>query len=229
MKKITAMLSAATVTAASFAGLGASQARAAFTTIQPAHGSEQSIAQVLGHVYGGAFADAGNGHDLTNGTLTAARVDDVADQTLTLGNILSAKAIARFAAGTQSFGTMSGNAFTNLFDVAGSGYAVTGSVGATDLGSTALGRSGNTGTHSSVDADNSDQVDHMVTYLLGGAGIQNKTYVLFFEDLNGRGSDRDFNDLAVEVQAVPLPGALAMGLVTMAGGAVARRFRKPRA
>ncbi|HLL87899.1 MAG TPA: DUF4114 domain-containing protein [Tepidisphaeraceae bacterium] len=228
MKKITAMLSFAAVAAASF--VGASQANAAFTTIQPARASEQSIPQILGHVYGGAFVDAGNGVDLTNGSLTATRIDDAADQTLSLGKILSAKALARFAASNQKFGIMNGKMLDVLFDVSGTGYAVSGSVANVDTGASpvAVGRGGWGGTFSSVDAMNSDLKDHMVSYVLSGQGVSDKTYVLFFEDIAGRGSDWDYNDMAVEVQAaaVPLPGALAMGLVTMAGGAVARRFRK---
>ncbi len=73
-------------------------------------------------------------------------------------------------------------------------------------------------------SDNPDGVDHVITYLLSGATTG---FVLFFEDLPAGKSDFDFNDIAVST--VPLPGALASGLVSLGAmgvGAIIRRNRR---
>jgi hypothetical protein len=84
---------------------------------------------------------------------------------------------------------------------------------------------GTSGTvFSSRNGDNGDGLDHMVTWLVATGGASQETidgqlvnilgrYIIAFEDLSGPlgpGSDRDFNDVVIEVvnvAPVPLPGA----------------------
>lgn len=59
-------------------------------------------------------------------------------------------------------------------------------------------------------------VDHMITYEILGLNNGRRTYLLFFEDLNG-GGDHDFNDLCMEVSVVvPLPPAAWGGITSLA-------------
>lgn len=88
-------------------------------------------------------------------------------------------------------------------------------------GKYALTRPGRTFT--TDPADNIDGVDHVVTYLLSGAA---SGYVLFFEDLPAGKADFDFNDLVVST--VPLPGALASGLVSLGAMGAGMLIRKSR-
>jgi hypothetical protein len=205
-------------------GLGvfsASKAQAGFTTINPAYPGEQSVSQILTHVYG---------------STNAIRINDNFDQFAPF-NILSAKAIASFASYSQSFGYGSTSHDHVLFDVTGSGYNVNGSTGAVDLPFLTQWIRGGQGTaESSFSFANVDHADHMVTYLLEPtAKSKNLTFVLFFEDKTvGQKGDFDFNDLAVEVKVgcgpavVPLPAAAWSGLVTLAGGALMTGYRKAR-
>jgi len=219
--------------------LGASNAQAGFTTINPPNygkGGEATQAEILSNSYGGTFT--ANGLNFTNGTLTATRVNDNADQVFS-GDLTSSKALATFAQYKQGFGYGPSASPTKLFDVGGDDFTVTGSTGAVDLPSKfsfdRIPPAGSNGyTVSSLNADNKDKVDHLTTYELTGAGITEKTYVLFWEDkLARQHSDFDFNDLAVEIKGVnavvvPLPAAAWSGLVTLAGGAIVAGYRKAR-
>ncbi|UCE59848.1 MAG: DUF4114 domain-containing protein [Phycisphaerales bacterium] len=145
---------------------------------------------------------------------------------------------ARFAGYDQSFGidtdlTNSVVDHNEVFSVTGSGYTDTGlSGGASGLhlsGEWAWTRAGSdAGPWSSNAPDNTDSLDHVVTYLLDPAdGKTNETvWWVFFEDLNNLG-DHDYNDLAVEIRAqpIPVPGAAILGLVGLGMvGAVRGRF-----
>ncbi|MFH1108621.1 MAG: DUF4114 domain-containing protein [Planctomycetota bacterium] len=151
--------------------------------------------------------------------------------------IASVRAEARFAAYSQQFGYSDAlhPVYENLFNVTGSQYAVSGS--ASHQFSMGVpwnwARSGQGGTFYSQESRNNNE-DHMVTYQITGlTGLDpgEAVWMLFWEDLRGPygcGSDRDFNDLAVEVRAsaVPLPGADILAMIGFAGVSVLRYRRK---
>lgn len=160
-----------------------------------------------------------------------------------IDGIVDTVAAAKFAGFMQDFGYYAGDgpstdSFVKLFTVTGSNYNVGGSQtfntdDADDIWRWVRGKGPqNQGQeYSSRDSDNSDNLDHMVTFFIERANANNSWFVLF-EDLNGpgAGSDRDFNDLAVELEVipplamVPLPhasGLAAAGLLILA----ARRRR----
>lgn len=239
--------------------MGAASAQAGYTTVKnPMYAGELSIGQILSDVYGQSFNASGK--NFVGTTMTARRVDDflkpssgvmatlgevgsAADQVWT-GSFHKATAKARYAAYDQKFGYIdgaSGGTYHNLFDVTGTGTNVEGSTGVIDLdGEFRLARDGQNGVQSSKNADNLDGLDHMVTYKIEGLsdGWKFVTWMAFFEDKNAiktgpnqQFSDRDFNDLAVELKAtaVPLPPAAVMGLLGLAipaGMNVAKRYRR---
>lgn len=202
--------------------LGATNAHAGFTTVNPPFPGEDTHQQVLETVYG-------PGASFT-------RVDDDFDQTFT-GDIVSARAIARFADFSQTLAVKSGGTTTDLFTVTGEAYAVGGSSGALDLpdGPYEFIRKGTGQTFSSKPSENSDGEDHLVTYLISGNGIGEGTYALFWEDLakGQKNADFDFEDMIVEVRGatpviIPLPAAAWSGLATLAAGALLTGYRRMR-
>ncbi len=87
---------------------------------------------------------------------------------------------------------------------------------------------------SSKESENTDaiaSIDHMVSYYITG-GASAGHYALAFEDRSvAGGSDRDFQDMVIEVSMVnpvPEPGSLALlGLVILGAGAgIVRRRRR---
>jgi hypothetical protein len=162
---------------------------------------------------------------------------------LWVDGIADAKAEAKFAAYSQKFGydLLDGLGYQPLFNVkitGPTGYDVSGS----NSHQFSLGvpwnwaRSGQGGTFNSQESRNTDGLDHMVTYQITDLTDPGKAvWMLFWEDLPGSftsgSSDRDFNDLAVEVRAspvatVPLPGADILAMIGFAGVSVLRYRRK---
>ena len=239
----------AAVVLASLAGI--STAYAGPTIVRTAPAGEMGAADIFSHVYGGSFAAAGDHY--TNGTITATRIsDDVgllsllgsggsnASDSIWTGGRFEARTIAKFSLNEQTFGHFNGaegGSFHSLFDATGFGLDVTGG-GSIDLSDQVWrwGRSGNTGTHSSLASDNADGRDHLVTYRLDGLGDEQAIYALFWEDLdNTAGKYRsyaDYNDLVIELReaapdpaAVPLPPAVLPALGTLAVMSYVRRRR----
>ena len=79
-----------------------------------------------------------------------------------------------------------------------------------------------------------DGLDHMVTYQITGEGLIDLGYaadatvwLLFWDDQNFPGTDRDFNDLTIEIVAVamsvPLPASVVIAGVGLFGMMLRRR------
>jgi hypothetical protein len=138
--------------------------------------------------------------------------------------------VARFAGNNQTLGYFTGAAgltdgttFNTLYNVGGSGYAVTGSsAGMTDPSFRwGLMTTGEQGTRyfSSKASDNllddAAYKDHMVTFKITGtsggySGNIIGNYILAFEDLiinkhKGYNSDRDFQDAVFEYKKIGVP------------------------
>lgn len=214
--------------------LCAAPAWASFTSIDPPAAGELGQEAILEGIYGGNFAPSGRNFvgGGPGGTITATRLHDIlnpigvqpvaapnvagaADQIWTNG-LISTTAKARYAVLGQRFGYDAGSGFQLLFDVTGSGLAVSGSGAANLSGQTWrwIRRDPNgSNSLSSQNSANPGGEDQMVTYLITGLGDGKTTWMLFWEDQkenNNRCTDRDFNDLAVEVKAVPEPTTLAI-------------------
>ncbi len=70
-------------------------------------------------------------------------------------------------------------------------------------------------------SDNANGADRMITFFISGTGITRPTYMVFFEDRAG--GDNDYNDLAIELQVIPLPTGAAMGMAGLGLLAIRRR------
>jgi len=221
-------------------------AQAGFTNVLNPPAAEAYMTDILDNVYGGAFDNhhIQGASVYTNGAgVTATRVSDYGlggllnlvsgtpisadDKTWTDG-IADITVQAKFAAYSQEFGYDAGSGYNMIFAVGGDGYSVSGS-GTVDFdpGSTwNWVRSGEGGTWYSDPSNNSDYRDHMVTYQITGLDDDGyTTWLVFWEDLKIGGysrcccgSDRDYNDLVVEIKAtvIPAPGAVLLGGIGVA-------------
>ena len=232
--------------AAAVLGLAAGAARSAragyVAVHQSIHLTEADQAAILSHQYGGTFAPTGaGGRDLTNGVVTAVRLDDAAGS-LWQGHDVTATVIGRFAGSDQTFGYVDGKAggtFHGLLDAGTFGFSPSAiTTGDVDMNG-ATWRWARTGADgrlfSSLPADNAGS-DQLVTYQITGGKANGLTsYLLFWEDVSDATSDRDYNDLVVLIQSagvnggrptgVPLPPAAWSGLATLAAGGLLARGR----
>lgn len=215
----------------------------------PPPGLEPSHEGILETIYGGDFLPSGT--DYNNGAgLSAMRFDDslspapngmisllgsvkgdAADRVWTDAEI-TATAVWRDAIFTQQFGFDRGNGFEFLFDIEGTNENVTGSASVDLTGETwRWVRRDQDGSRawSSDPGMNPDFLDHMVTYQVTGLNREGTTYLLFIEDLygphtsQGGYSDRDFDDVVIEIHATPEPTSI--GLLAFGAVAVLRRRR----
>lgn len=59
-------------------------------------------------------------------------------------------------------------------------------------------------------SNNSDGMDHFITYKIEGLGGNQTVWLLFMEDLCKSSADKDYNDFVVEIRAVPEPATIAL-------------------
>ena len=243
---------AAAVLAAGAIALFAPAADAGYTAVkQPKRKSEVSHEQILERVYGGDFvADAAGLNFSNNSGVTVTRVEDAADESWA-GRSLSARAVAASSGRRKTagyFGASAGGEVRKLVEGAGRQFHVTGAAESAVAAEGALvfakGRGKRAKTFSSIASSNRDGMDHLVTYEVKGAsGQQASVYLLCWEDRFAGRSDRDYNDLVVEVQAaeamsrdpmsqpllIPLPPAAWTGLAGLLSLGVLSRLRRPTA
>jgi hypothetical protein len=235
-------------------------ASAGFTTVHaPSAPGEIGHAAILSGVYGGTFS--ASGVDFSNGSITATRVHDfngfsghsqplnllgtnmgTANDQIWVDGIAHLQAVARYAGYNQSFGYYQGSddpstGFTSgtLLTLSTNPFLGDGpTAGPINIqGEWRWGRTGTT-TNSSLNTDNADNRDHMVTYRITGSGLASLGYsadavvwMLFWDDQPYDSSDRDFNDLAVEIvavaMAIPIPAPIALAGLGLIGVVVSRR------
>ena len=153
---------------------------------------------------------------------------------------------ARYAGYQQHFGYRTGLAAGNfagsdsLLDVPSQGFFTVGAPEATlTIGSPidfqwmrANDNAGSINRQFSVDGNNYQGRDQMVTWEIFGFNDGKRRYVVGFEDINqgGNPDDRDFNDLVIELSVldnttIPLPSGAGMGLAGLGVLSFRRRRR----
>jgi hypothetical protein len=199
---------------------------------------ESAIPNTLGGIYGGTFNPVGlNNPSYTNGTITANRVDDSLTTLKNLNihtsvagdgstdqiwqdGLTGFRVEAKFAGWSQSFGYTDSVGYNELFNIntngflAGPSAVVSIAPGSTfTLDRSDIGNGANPGTmhwSSDVSLNTVDGLDHMITFEITGYSPL-KTWLVFWDDQPGGSTDRDFNDFAIQVQAIPAPGAILLG------------------
>jgi hypothetical protein len=219
-------------------------AEAGYTPVkQPTRRSEVSHEQILEHVYGGNFVGDPTGLSFSNESgVTVTRLEDAPGSNDSwAGRRISARAVASFSGKRRTagyFGAKIGGQVQKLFDATGRHFNVLGTAqsAAPVDGDLVMGRGRR--TFSSVVAVNRDRMDHLVSYEVKGTAEQTSVYLLCWEDKFARRSDRDYNDLVIELQAaeaaarapisqpllIPLPPAAWPGLAGLLSvGVMSRR------
>ncbi|MBN1763940.1 MAG: DUF4114 domain-containing protein [Sedimentisphaerales bacterium] len=242
LKSVILLLVTAATVNAGFTKLGLSTENTTLNIMQHLYGDNMEGAVWGGQVY----------QDQTTG-ITATRIDDIFDYgngssmnliSGTPGGSLSdqywndgiavTSVSACFAGYSQTFGYVMEGVYRELFKVKGSGFAVSGAQQDVVFDPPAQWqwvRGGDGQTFYSANQSNTDGMDHMITYQITGLDNVYTTWLLMWEDLPGDAlrSDRDFNDLVVQIQAksrintVPAPAALGLGLVGLMGIGVLRK------
>ena len=184
-----------------------------------------------------------------SGVTVTRMADDPATEGDLAGKTISARAIASSAGKHKTasyFAATSGGNTNKLFDLSGRHLSVTGAgTSATPIDGEFLlskGHADRGRVFSSAATSNVDGMDHLVTYEVKGTGQPASVYLLCWEDKFAKRSDRDYNDLVVEVQAaeiaarapftqpllIPLPPPAWTGLAGLLGLASISSWRRRR-
>ncbi|GMU83955.1 MAG: hypothetical protein AMXMBFR47_38250 [Planctomycetota bacterium] len=231
-----------------FCFAASSAALAGFTAIGSSGetNTKRILEEITGVGAGGLSGAAWGDVSYTGGGFTVTRVDDflspngvldlstgfaggsAADQLWRDGTVMVG-AQARFAGFSQRFGWdagVSGGSYVNLFDVSGSGFAVSGggnfSLSANPF---VFARNGTNGPQWSDQSRNVALRDQMITYEITSTSGGPKRWVLMFEDKNfgDSGADWDYNDLVVELTIIPVPGAALLAVLGLGIAGWAKR------
>jgi hypothetical protein len=198
-----------------------------YTNVGPPAGGEASHAEILQDIYGGEFTADGVNYNNTAG-ITALRVFDFdgaetirlnllsdsldgnIDQVWTDGAALvTAKAV--WAGDSQSFGWNEGGLETTTYeelltdaDLDDPGVAVN------IHGDFLWGYKPDGQNWWSLNSQNQNGEDHMVTYKVEGLAGPEVVWLIFMEDRPLDSADKDYNDFVVEITAVPEPATMLL-------------------
>lgn len=149
--------------------------------------------------------------------------------------VVHLQARSRYAGYEQNFGfqtgaTTSGPGFSNTALSIAAGFSDGGVGDDVSIGSAVDFRwmraddsAGTTNVLTSRASDNGD-VDQMIAFEIFGVN-GGRRYVVFFEDIGAGEGDRDFNDLAMEIVAIPLPTGGGIAAASLGALALFRRRR----
>lgn len=216
MKKIATL-----VTSCMVASISAAQ----FTVVQAPSGSESSHAQILAGALGESFSSTGNrGRDLASANIYANRINDSYDQ-IWGGGSTRATIIGKQAGYSHTFGYVQNGSFNALLDTDDVGSSTSVHIDGHFEWALKVDDEDGGDLWRSKNYRNKDWKDHMVTYAL----YQNDNlsgFALFFEDLPGWCTDKDFNDAAILLTVVPTPQAAGLAFAGLGGLGVAAGRRR---
>ena len=193
---------------------------AGYTAVnQPKRKTDLSHERIIERVYGGNFVADATGLSFANESgVTVTRLDDgPAGDVAFAGRTISARVVAAFSGRRKTaayFGVDSGGKLETLFALSGRHLDVTGA------GQSAAPVSGNLvlvknprnarRAFSSLAPANRDSMDQMVAYEVKGTAQRASLYLLCWEDKFAGRSDRDYNDMVVEIEAREATARAAM-------------------
>src|SRR5438552_2702074 len=179
-----------------------SSAQAGFSDIGKHPTFEVGQEQIFEHQYGGDWHKVGD--DFYNGGISAKRMDDFltvpsvlnvahgdvgfsTDQTWS-GNKFTVNAVAKWSGNSQELGVtnLNGDLHVLFPSVNGYGYDIAPASKTINMDGQQFKwtRMGDSGLQSSLDSENEDARDHLVTYLVSGLpGQSSPVWMLFFEDM----------------------------------------------
>lgn len=201
-----------------------------YTPVSDATYPEKDHAEILADIYGGTFEAQGMDYWGTGGSegIKALRVYDFDDEQIRLhvingdqtdidqiwcDGIAMLTAEAKYAAAGQSFGWNEGgigSAPSDYFEMLT--QKDDSAIIPIPTGDFLWGYKPNDELWWSLNSENENLEDHMVTYFVEGASLYDETiWLIFMEDMPLGSSDLDYNDFVVEISAVvPEPATICL-------------------
>ncbi|MEM6560447.1 MAG: hypothetical protein AAF656_02510 [Planctomycetota bacterium] len=222
----------------------------AFAGLQPPPAGEDSVNDILGHLYGGTFEAVEQGY--SNGSTSVTYVDDSIGLNLSAHGFagVNVEPVAKFSNNQQFTGYFDGAGDLQvMFETTGFAYEVEQDCPwnlcldqmnmLDDM--LVVGRDGGEGgLQSQRPGDNADNRDHVLTFRVDdGDESTLPSFIMFWEDITmnpsitkGR-SHSDYNDLVLRISAsddcvaaAPLPAGALAGIAAFGALGIARRFKK---